>query len=52
MYFLYVRNFNGVGVRRVELLIHIGRMKVLKFEHGIDHVMWLDDDFCIIKMNL
>ena len=47
--FCSVRNFNGVGVRRRTVDSVIEELKVLKFEHGIDHVMWLDDDFLYNK---
>ena len=43
--FCSVRNFNGVGVRRRTIDSVIEELKILKFEHGIDHIMWLDDDF-------
>jgi len=43
--FCSVRSFNGVGVRRRTVDSVIEELKILKFEHGIDHVMWLDDDF-------
>ena len=47
--FCSVRNFNGVGVRRRTVDSVIEELKILKFEHGIDHVMWLDDDFLYNK---
>ena len=47
--FCSVRNFNGVGVRRRTIDSVIEELKILKFEHGIDHVMWLDDDFLYNK---
>ena len=47
--FCSVRNFNGVGVRRRTIDSVIEELKILKFEHGIDHIMWLDDDFYIIE---
>jgi len=43
--FCSVRNFNGVSVRRRTVDSVIEELKILRFEHGIDHVMWLDDDF-------
>lgn len=43
--FCSVRNFNGVGVRRRSVDSVVEELKVLRYEHGIDHVMWLDDDF-------
>jgi radical SAM superfamily enzyme YgiQ (UPF0313 family) len=47
--FCSVRSFNGVGVRRRTVDSVIEELKILKFEHGIDHVMWLDDDFLYNK---
>ncbi len=43
--FCSVRTFNGVGVRRREVSYVLEELKILKNEYGIDHVMWLDDDF-------
>jgi radical SAM superfamily enzyme YgiQ (UPF0313 family) len=43
--FCSVRNFNGIGVRSRTVESAIEELKILKFEHGIDHIMWLDDDF-------
>lgn len=43
--FCSVRNFNGVGVRRRSVDSVIDELKLLRNEYGIDHVMWLDDDF-------
>ena len=42
--FCSVRTFNGVGVRQRSIDSVIEEMKILRFEHGIDHVVWLDDD--------
>tara|TARA_Y100000588_G_scaffold343088_1_gene388358 strand:- start:864 stop:1868 length:1005 start_codon:yes stop_codon:yes gene_type:complete len=38
-----------VGVRRRTVASVIDELKILKFEHGINHVMWLDDDFLYNK---
>jgi radical SAM superfamily enzyme YgiQ (UPF0313 family) len=43
--FCSVRNFNGVGVRSRSISSVIDELKILKYEYGINHVMWLDDDF-------
>ena len=43
--FCSVRNFNGVGVRRRSVESVLEELKVLRYEHDIDHIMWLDDDF-------
>jgi len=43
--FCSVRNFNGVGVRRRSVQSVIDELLELKNEHGVEHVMWLDDDF-------
>ena len=42
--FCSVRTFNGVGVRRRTVKSVIEELKILNFEYGIDHIMWLDDD--------
>ena len=43
--FCSVRHFNGKGVRRRSVQSVIDELLVLRHEYGIDHVMWLDDDF-------
>jgi radical SAM superfamily enzyme YgiQ (UPF0313 family) len=43
--FCSVRNFNGVGVRRRNVSSVIEELKILQNDFGIDHIMWLDDDF-------
>ena len=43
--FCSVSNFNGRGVRHKNTQTIIEELKVLKYEYGIQHVMWLDDDF-------
>lgn len=43
--FCSVRNFNGVGVRRRNVESVIEELKILKYEHGVEHIVWLDDDF-------
>lgn len=43
--FCSVRSFNGVGVRRRATQLVIDELKLLRDEYGIEHVMWLDDDF-------
>jgi radical SAM superfamily enzyme YgiQ (UPF0313 family) len=42
--FCSVRNFNGRGVRGREISSVVEELKILKYEYGINHVMWLDDD--------
>jgi len=42
--FCSVRNFNGTGVRQRSVGSVIDELKLLKEEHGIEHIMWLDDD--------
>jgi radical SAM superfamily enzyme YgiQ (UPF0313 family) len=42
--FCSVRNFNGKGVRSKNVASVIEELKVLRFEHDIRHIMWLDDD--------
>lgn len=42
--FCSVRNFNGKGVRGRCVESVIDELKILKFEHGVNHIMWLDDD--------
>lgn len=43
--FCSVRNFNGMGVRGRDVQSVIDELLVLRHEHGIRHIMWLDDDF-------
>lgn len=43
--FCSVRSFNGVGVRRKDIDTVVEELKILRYEHGVDHIMWLDDDF-------
>ncbi len=40
-----VRNFNGPGVRHRSVSSVIEELTLLKESFGINHVMWLDDDF-------
>ena len=42
--FCSVRNFNGVSVRRRSAVSVVDELKRLHFDHGVDHIMWLDDD--------
>ena len=42
--FCSVRNFNGKGVRGRSVDSVLEELKILKYEHGINHFMWLDDD--------
>ena len=42
--FCSVRNFNGMGVRQRSISSVVDELELLQNEHGIDHVMWLDDD--------
>ena len=42
--FCNVRTFNGVGVRGKTVDSVLEELRVLKYEHGIGHVIWLDDD--------
>ena len=42
--FCSVRNFNGQGVRGRSISSVIEELKILKYEYGINHIMWLDDD--------
>jgi radical SAM superfamily enzyme YgiQ (UPF0313 family) len=42
--FCSVRNFNGKGVRGKTVDAMIEELKILRFDHGIEHIMWLDDD--------
>jgi len=43
--FCSVRSFNGLGVRRRSPESVVDELLCLQEKHGIDHVMWLDDDF-------
>lgn len=43
--FCSVRNFNGVGVRRRNVESVVDELELLQNEHGVEHIMWLDDDF-------
>ncbi len=40
-----VRNFNGPGVRGRSVESVIDELAMLKKQFGVEHVMWLDDDF-------
>ena len=42
--FCNVRTFNGVGVRGKTVDSVLEELRVLRDEHGIEHVIWLDDD--------
>jgi len=42
--FCSVRNFNGQGVRGRAVSSVLDELKILKYEYGINHIMWLDDD--------
>ena len=42
--FCSVRNFNGQGVRQRSIESVIDEVETLVDEHGIGHIMWLDDD--------
>ena len=43
--FCSVRNFNGIRVRRRSVQSVVDELSMLQNEFGIEHVMWLDDDF-------
>jgi len=43
--FCSVRNFNGASVRTRSVQSVIDELLMLRNDYGIDHVMWLDDDF-------
>lgn len=45
--FCSVRNFNGVGVRQRSIESVVDEMERLRDDHGIRHVMWLDDDLLL-----
>ena len=42
--FCSVRNFNGKGVRGRTYTSVVDELQFLKEYHGVNHVMWLDDD--------
>jgi len=42
--FCSVRNFNGKGVRAKSVETVINEIKQLKYDNGINHITWLDDD--------
>jgi radical SAM superfamily enzyme YgiQ (UPF0313 family) len=42
--FCSVRNFNGVGVRQRSVASVLDELEILERDHGIGHIMWLDDD--------
>ena len=42
--FCSVRNFNGSGVRHRSIESLLDELEILKYEYGISHIMWLDDD--------
>jgi radical SAM superfamily enzyme YgiQ (UPF0313 family) len=43
--FCSVRSFNGKGVRARSVKSLVDELKSLRDDHGVEHVMWLDDDF-------
>jgi len=43
--FCSVSSFNGRGVRHRTVNSLIEELTILRYEYGVDHVMWLDDDF-------
>ena len=43
--FCSVRSFNGVGVRRRSVESVVDELLMLRDVYGVEHVMWLDDDF-------
>jgi hypothetical protein len=43
--FCSVRNFNGKKVRRRSIQSVIDELLLLRYEHGVEHIVWLDDDF-------
>lgn len=43
--FCSVRNFNGLSVRRRSAASVVDEMLMLRDDFGIEHIMWLDDDF-------
>ena len=42
--FCSVRNFNGVGVRMRSIQSVIDELLLMRQDHGVSHIMWLDDD--------
>jgi radical SAM superfamily enzyme YgiQ (UPF0313 family) len=42
--FCSVRNFNGMGVRQRSVSSVLDELEMLQNEHGVGHVVWLDDD--------
>lgn len=42
--FCNVRNFNGIGVRHRSVDSVVEELAILKNEHGVGHIIWLDDD--------
>ena len=49
--FCSVRNFNGRGVRGKTVDTMMEELKVLRYEHDIRHIMWLDDDLLYNRKN-
>ena len=47
--FCSVRNFNGVSVRRRSADSVLDELQLLKDDYGVNHIMWLDDDFLYDK---
>ena len=43
--FCSVRNFNGASVRTRSVQSVVDEILLLRNDYGIDHIMWLDDDF-------
>lgn len=43
--FCSVRNFNGVSVRNRSVQSIIDELLILRDKYGVNHIMWLDDDF-------
>jgi len=43
--FCSVRAFNGMGVRGRSVQSLIDELLIMRHEYGVQHVMWLDDDF-------
>jgi len=42
--FCSVRNFNGKGVRQRSVDSVLDELQMLKEVHGVEHIVWLDDD--------
>ena len=42
--FCSVRNFNGESVRTRSVSSIIDEIEILRDRHGVEHIMWLDDD--------